>query len=102
MVPKVPFKGLVPGSSFLLRYQRGQRVCIMSIPTITFVTGNCDKLREVSQILMSKTNVNPKFKIISKKLDLPELQGEPEDIARQKCELATKYIGGPTVSLETN
>lgn len=65
---------------------------------ITFVTGNQNKLREVAQILASDSHSESAIKIISKKIDLPELQGEVEDIAKQKCALAVKEVGGPTVS----
>eukprot|EP00158_Paraphelidium_tribonemae_P005492 Partr_v1_DN27371_c3_g1_i3_m46270 putative Pyrophosphatase that hydrolyzes non-canonical purine nucleotides such as inosine triphosphate (ITP), deoxyinosine triphosphate (dITP) or xanthosine 5'-triphosphate (XTP) to their respective monophosphate derivatives. The enzyme does not distinguish between the deoxy- and ribose forms. Probably excludes non-canonical purines from RNA and DNA precursor pools, thus preventing their incorporation into RNA and DNA and avoiding chromosomal lesions (By similari len=34
----------------------------------------------------------PDFEIESVKLDLPELQGEPEDIARIKCETARMQV----------
>lgn len=70
----------------------------MTLPTITFVTGNENKLREVSHILESDGDSSKQFCLVSMKLDLPELQGEPEDIARQKCELAVQHIRGPTVS----
>lgn len=69
---------------------------------ITFVTGNQNKLREVSQILECGDGPESehRFKIVSKKIDLPELQGEPDQIAREKCILAAKQINGPTVSTE--
>lgn len=70
----------------------------MALPTITFVTGNENKLREVQQILGAGRDNPPRFDMISRKLDLPELQGEPEDIARQKCKLAAQHVAGPTVS----
>lgn len=70
-------------------------------PTVvTFVTGNQNKLREVAQILKSDhshVGAEERFKIVAEKLDIPELQGEPEDIAREKCLLAVKQINGPTV-----
>lgn len=69
---------------------------------ITFVTGNQNKLREVSQIISGDAEDHaPNFTVVSKKIDLPELQGEPEDIARQKCALAVDYINGPTVRIPT-
>lgn len=69
---------------------------------MTFVTGNQNKLREVAQILASskdQVDSSPRFNLVSKKIDLPELQGEPEEIAREKCLLAAKQVKGPTVSL---
>lgn len=71
----------------------------MAGSSITFVTGNQNKLREVSQILSSDLDSESAFRIVSKKIHLPELQGEVDDIAKEKCRLAVKEIGGPTVSL---
>ncbi|KAI0565718.1 inosine triphosphatase [Gracilaria domingensis] len=68
----------------------------MKLSTITFVTGNQNKLKEVSQILASDPDAKSALSIVAKKIDLPELQGEVEDIARQKCALAVKEVGGPT------
>ena len=42
--------------------------------TVTFVTGNAKKLEEVVAILGDKCP----FALRSAKIDLPELQGEPE------------------------
>ena len=57
------------------------------------MTGNAKKLEEVRAILASGEKLP--FEIVSKKIDLPELQGEPEEISVQKCELAAKEVGGP-------
>ncbi|KAL0485274.1 inosine triphosphate pyrophosphatase [Acrasis kona] len=54
--------------------------------TVVFVTGNANKLREVQQICGETLNV------ISHSVDLPELQGEVEDISKEKCKLAVKEI----------
>ena len=43
--------------------------------TITFVTGNAKQLEEVRAIVGGDGS----FALTSKKIDLPELQGEPED-----------------------
>ena len=32
------------------------------------------------------------FPLRNEKLDLPELQGEPEDVAREKCKLAAERV----------
>jgi ribokinase/non-canonical purine NTP pyrophosphatase (RdgB/HAM1 family) len=60
-------------------------------PAITFVTGNKKKVEEVQQIL--REDELP-FHITNRNLDLPELQGDPEDIAKEKCRIAAKEIGG--------
>ena len=57
-------------------------------PSITFVTGNAKKLEEVTAILNGGSPLP--FAIDNRSLDLPELQGEPEDIAREKCVLAAR------------
>jgi inosine triphosphate pyrophosphatase len=42
------------------------------------------------------------FEIISKKIDLPELQGEsPTEIAVEKCRLAALQVGGPCITEDT-
>lgn len=68
--------------------------------TITFVTGNSNKLREVREILINKNIDN--LNIVNKKLELPELQGEPEFVAREKCRLASNEIQGPVLSEDTS
>ena len=50
------------------------------VPTLTFVTGNAKKLEEVRQILAADAAGGAAaaalpFAIVSRKLDLPELQG---------------------------
>ncbi|XP_065183369.1 inosine triphosphate pyrophosphatase-like [Sycon ciliatum] len=65
--------------------------------TVTFVTGNQRKLEEVVAILGDSFP----FKVISKKLDLPEFQGEPDDISREKCLLAASQIEGPVMVEDT-
>jgi Ser/Thr protein kinase RdoA (MazF antagonist) len=59
--------------------------------SITFVTGNAKKLEEVQCILGSGFP----FKVKSRKIDLPELQGEPEVVAREKCRLAAMEVNCP-------
>lgn len=70
------------------------------MPVITFVTGNQNKLREVAAILEARQDAKDSFKLVARKLDLPELQGDPEDIARQKCAIAAKVVNGPVVRSE--
>ncbi|KAL2641874.1 hypothetical protein R1flu_009461 [Riccia fluitans] len=62
---------------------------------VTFVTGNSKKLEEVKMIL------GQTIPFRSVKLDLPELQGEPEDISKEKCRLAAKQINGPVLVEDT-
>ena len=65
------------------------------LPKVCFVTGNAKKLEEVKAIL--STGGDLPVQIVSQKIDLPELQGEPEEISAQKCILAAKEVGGPVM-----
>eukprot|EP01040_Poterioochromonas_malhamensis_P005353 gene5353-5740_t len=67
-------------------------------PKITFVTGNKKKLEEVIQIF---GNDLP-FQLISQKIDLPELQGEPEEVSKEKCKIAAKVVNGPVMVEDTS
>ncbi|KAI9313644.1 inosine triphosphate pyrophosphatase-like protein [Dichotomocladium elegans] len=62
---------------------------------IVFVTGNKNKLMEVQEILSSTIQVH------SHKIDLPELQGTPSDIAKEKCKIAAEKINGPCITEDT-
>lgn len=64
---------------------------------ITFVTGNAKKLEELIAILGSSF---PR-KLISQKIDLPELQGEINEICIKKCKEAAKNIQGPVLVEDT-
>lgn len=65
---------------------------------ITFVTGNQKKLDEVIAILGDTLP----FELQSMKLDLPELQGEPEEVSRAKAVLAAKQVTGPVMVEDTS
>uniref|UniRef100_A0A0B7ATK0 Inosine triphosphate pyrophosphatase n=1 Tax=Arion vulgaris TaxID=1028688 RepID=A0A0B7ATK0_9EUPU len=60
---------------------------------IILVTGNKNKLKEFVQILGTEFP----YKVENQDIDLPEYQGEPEEIARAKCELAAQHIKGPVI-----
>lgn len=62
---------------------------------VTFVTGNPKKLEEVRAIL------GQSIPFQSLKLDLPELQGEPEDISKEKARMAAKEVKGPVLVEDT-
>ncbi|CAH1099621.1 unnamed protein product [Psylliodes chrysocephalus] len=64
---------------------------------ITFVTGNAKKLEEVIQILGSEF---PR-QLISKKLDLPELQGELNEVSILKAKEAHRQVQGPVIVEDT-
>ncbi|KAA0146554.1 hypothetical protein FNF27_07590 [Cafeteria roenbergensis] len=66
---------------------------IKATSVITFVTGNANKLREVKTILGDGFP----FEVTSRGVDLPELQGEPDEVAREKCRLASESVKGPVM-----
>lgn len=68
--------------------------------SITFVTGNAKKLQEVTAIVSSGARKFP-FDLTNTKIDLPELQGEPVDIAKEKCRHAAERVGGPVMCEDT-
>jgi len=75
-------------------------------PRITFVTGNKKKVEELQRLLgitdQSSEQSDPiPFHITNKKIDLPELQGEPEEIAIEKCKIATAEVNGPVLVEDT-
>lgn len=69
----------------------------MSKP-ITFITGNAKKLEEVIGILGKEF---PR-ELLSKKLDLPEWQGEMDEISIKKCKEAAKHVQGPVIVEDTS
>ena len=68
--------------------------------SLTFVTGNKKKLEEVRRILSAGGDLP--FTLINHKLDLPELQGDPIHVAKEKCRLAAKKINGPAITEDTS
>jgi len=76
---------------------------------ITFVTGNKKKLEEVQRLLVSSASTNRPggnsmelpFHITNAKIDLPELQGDPVEIAIEKCKLAAEKVNGPVFTEDT-
>ena len=70
----------------------------MSQRAFTFVTGNAKKLEEVRAILGSAFP----FPLANRAVDLPELQGEPEAIAVEKCRLASEQVDGPVMVEDTS
>ncbi|XP_059242485.1 inosine triphosphate pyrophosphatase [Mustela nigripes] len=64
---------------------------------IVFVTGNAKKLEEVIQILGDKSPCT----LVAQKIDLPEYQGEPDEISIQKCQEAARQVQGPVLVEDT-
>ncbi|KGN56768.1 inosine triphosphate pyrophosphatase [Cucumis sativus] len=71
------------------------RIGLVLPQPVTFVTGNVKKLEEVRAILGNSIPFR------SLKLDLPELQGEPEDISKEKARLAAIKVNGPVLVEDT-
>lgn len=69
--------------------------------TLTFVTGNANKLQEVQTILNAAGDLP--FDIVNQNVDLPELQGDdPISIAREKCRRASQQVLGPCFIEDTS
>ena len=62
--------------------------------------GNKKKLEEVQRIL--QFNESSRFHLDNFKVDLPELQGDPLEIAKEKCRLAAEKIGGAVITEDTS
>ncbi|KAF2314100.1 hypothetical protein GH714_022238 [Hevea brasiliensis] len=62
---------------------------------VTFVTGNVKKLEEVRAI------IGQSIPLRSLKIDLPELQGEPDAISKEKARLAAEKVKGPVLVEDT-
>ena len=41
------------------------------------------------------------YELVAKKVDLPELQGDPAEIAREKCRIAAQQVGGACFTEDT-
>jgi len=57
-----------------------------SIKTLNFITGNKNKLAEVKAILGDTVELQ------NKAIDLPEIQGTSEQIAKEKCRRAAEIV----------
>jgi len=84
-----------PSVKDILATARGKRPSPSGSSLITFVTGNKKKLEEVKQILKG-------CELTNHKLDLPELQGDPLYVSKEKCMLAAKEIAGPVITEDTS
>ncbi|PCG88906.1 Ham1-like protein [Penicillium occitanis (nom. inval.)] len=63
--------------------------------TLNFITGNKNKLSEVRAILGDAVVVD------NKSVDVPEIQGTIEEIAKEKCRRAADAVGGPVLTEDT-
>jgi inosine triphosphate pyrophosphatase len=71
-------------------------------PIVTFVTGNAKKLEEVKAIIGAQRTAGVELPDVqARKIDLPELQGEPELVSAEKCRLAAREVGGAVMVEDT-
>ncbi|XP_030061903.1 inosine triphosphate pyrophosphatase [Microcaecilia unicolor] len=79
--------------------EEGERSTMAAVAgrSVIFVTGNAKKLEEVIQILGDKFPC----KLVAQKIDLPEYQGEPDEISIQKCREAARQVHGPVIVEDT-
>jgi hypothetical protein len=54
--------------------------------TLNFITGNKNKLAEVQAILGNTVLIQ------NRAIDVPEIQGTPEEIAKEKCRRAAEVV----------
>lgn len=69
--------------------------------TLTFVTGNANKLKEFQAILCGDNGKVGAWTITNQGLDLDELQGSIEEVATHKAKQAADIVGGPVVVEDT-
>ncbi|BEI86766.1 hypothetical protein CcaverHIS002_0701120 [Cutaneotrichosporon cavernicola] len=66
--------------------------------SFVFVTGNANKLKEVKAILATGDSG---IEVTNQAVDVPELQGTTQEIAKAKAATAAKIIGAPCVTEDT-
>lgn len=71
-----------------------------SMKEIYFATGNANKLKETVAILDAGRQLP--FAIKSVNIDLPEYQGEAEEIAKAKCREASSKVDGAVMVEDTS
>ncbi|KAJ6094652.1 hypothetical protein N7467_002165 [Penicillium canescens] len=67
----------------------------MTLTKLNFITGNKNKLSEVRAILGNVIEVD------SQEVDVPEIQGTIEEIAKEKARRAAEAINGPALTEDT-
>ncbi|THV04735.1 Maf/Ham1 [Dendrothele bispora CBS 962.96] len=63
-----------------------------------FVTGNANKLKEVRAILSEGSHP---IEVDSKSLDIDEIQGSTQEVAKAKCRRAAEIVNGPCITEDT-
>ncbi|KAJ5320519.1 hypothetical protein PENANT_c033G09990 [Penicillium antarcticum] len=67
----------------------------MTLTKLNFITGNKNKLSEVRAILGNVIEVD------NQEVDVPEIQGTIEEIAKEKAKRAAEAINGPALTEDT-
>ncbi|KAJ5757040.1 uncharacterized protein N7511_007222 [Penicillium nucicola] len=67
----------------------------MTLTKLNFITGNKNKLSEVRAILGNVIEVD------NQEVDVPEIQGTIEEIAKEKARRAAEAINGPALTEDT-
>jgi inosine triphosphate pyrophosphatase len=67
---------------------------------VHFVTGNKKKAEEVERILSASGELP--FILANRKIELPELQGDPILVAKEKCALASREVNGAAITEDTS
>ena len=67
---------------------------------VSFVTGNKKKAEEVERILSASGDLP--FVLTNRKIELPELQGDPILVAKEKCALASRKVNGAVITEDTS
>ncbi|KAI0983653.1 hypothetical protein GJ496_011371 [Pomphorhynchus laevis] len=65
---------------------------------LTFVSSNKNKIKEFVSIMKRC----PDIEVVTADIDLPELQGEPDFIVKEKCRTAMKTLGQSVVVEDTS
>ncbi|KAL5237059.1 hypothetical protein ACI65C_004469 [Semiaphis heraclei] len=74
----------------------------MSKKNIVFVTGNLKKLEEVMQMFKNFYKDSVPFDLSNRNIDLPEHQGERDEICKMKARAAFDIIKGPCIVEDTS
>jgi inosine triphosphate pyrophosphatase len=85
--------------------QKKRKLCTSNTNghVITFVTGNAKKLEEVKRILgINEGQSGLPYELTNIQIDLPELQGETLNVAREKCLVAADRVGGAVIVEDTS
>jgi inosine triphosphate pyrophosphatase len=65
---------------------------------VNFITSNAGKFAETQQALGEEHGIT----LVQRNVDLPELQGDPLEVAREKCRAATRRLEGPVLIEDTS